>query len=915
MANTNEHAEIYIEFIANHLPGLKSGEYKISARQELSGPGITGTNGGSPFTASFADYYVAVQGDRFNLKPKEIHTVFPPNNSLGEYSNVMPHIVFNRNTLPWERMVAPISTDETKEAVLEELPWMALLVFNENELLDENGQLPKNNVERMEIEKGKATSFADLSKIKAVGNIWPPKPEPGQSDEEKIRVIYASKATLAEILPKDEKELSYLSHARQARIGFKLNSSFKGKVSVEVTNGQGKVVHHETTTISTAIEGASLNTGPLPVGTYSLKITPEGGTASTQTINIKPNDHLGSDVASLVSKRLPKPGVKSIVHLVSLEERYKFDTKGNSLLFNTEGFSDTIPLVSLKSWSFTAMSEKQTFRNILLHLNHEFLFGINISTDQRTTLNTLTPNTPTPQIINDGFLQGRKTLTQNARITDKAEKILKDKDHQYYFGSSGTVYNAAGRNILKISGSIPQNAAEAIKQLAGHPVHANSAELSAPEGFHCWVNDGFKNYFLSEDILSGNPNGRLAVFLLPDDSSPSIRLPDLDNTSNTNAVNAANDYLKMGYVPLPHAFRRGGKSVSWYRGPLVTGAISKTIPDDLFPVHCSDELLRYHTSNGMFDTSYAAAWELGRLMALKSKKISVDLYNWKRTHTQQIRMMEQQEIHAHLPFQKEVNGQAQMPENVENWLSDLSLLKGCPFNYLVPDEKMLPVESIRYFYLDPAWIASMMDGALSIGRVNVKQEKILHTEKLVDTANNTGKISGFLLRSAVVAGWPKLQVNAYDYSFPAGQNDDEKNEPVPELNSNGKPAALELLRMERLSSNVLICLFKGDAKVIDIHEKPEVIHFGFNRKGKGQNVSYYKYPHKSNGEESDGNSIIDLNNSFFNANTRVLNIEALYNQIKNDSSLDFDPNKFTAAQFALAMVEGVEKVRFIRKKK
>ncbi|KAA3637231.1 MAG: hypothetical protein DWQ02_07055 [Bacteroidetes bacterium] len=918
MAKNNQYAEINIEFIENHLPGLKSGEYKISARQELNGPGIVGTNQQSPFSATFPDYYVQVQGDRFNLKPNEVHTIFPPNNSLGEYSNVMPHIVFNRNTLPWERLVAPMSTDEATESALEKLPWMALLVFNEEELLNASGKAPSSTTERMEVEKGKAVSFADLSKGKAYGNIWPPKQEPGQSDEEKIRVIYASKATLKEVLPINDKELGHLTHARQARIGFKLNSSFTGKVTVEVTNSSGKKVHHEITSINSPMIGASLDTGPLPVDTYEIKITPDGEAATTQSINIKANDHIGSDVAIVISKRLPKPGVKSVVHLVSLEERYI--AKDGGYVFNDSPFPDTVPLVSLKSWSFTAFSEKQTFRSILLHLNHEFLFGINISDAQRTSLEGVSTGSAVPDLLQAGFLQGRKALTSKAKVTDRAVKILRDKDHQYFIGTTGKIYNAAGSYLFDMQGGVPQNAKDATSKLQGYSIHPNSAQLNDPTGFHAWVTDGPKQYFLSEDILKGKASGRLAVFLIPDDSSPSLRLPDLANPTKATEITEANDYLKMGFTPLPHSFRRGGKSVSWYRGPLVTGQVNQTIPDDLFPVHCSDELLRYHTSNGMFDASYAAAWELGRLMALKSKKISLDLYNWKRLHTQQLKMMEQQELHTHLPFHKENNTQVEMPENVENWLGKLSLLKGIPFNYLVPDERMLPIESLRFFYLDPAWIASLMDGALSIGRVNVKQEKILHTQKLMDSATNTGKISGFLLRSAVVAGWPSLQVNAYDYEFsgtkvrPGDEDaDDLKNESIPELNSKGNPAALELLRMERLSPNVLLCLFKGDAKVVDIHEKPEVIHFGFNRSDGTTNDPYYKLPHRSNGEESDSDSRINLDTTLFTPQTRIIKVEALYDKIKGDSKLGFDASEFTSAQFALAMVEGVERVRFIRK--
>jgi hypothetical protein len=64
-----------------------------------------------------------------------------------------------------------------------------------------------------------------------------------------------------------------------------------------------------------------------------------------------------------------------------------------------------------------------------------------------------------------------------------------------------------------------------------------------------------------------------------------------------------------------------------------------------------------------------------------------------------------------------------LPEDLSKWLGRLRLLKGVPFNYLVPDERMLPPESIRFFYLDMNWVDSLLDGAFSIGRNLTRSEK------------------------------------------------------------------------------------------------------------------------------------------------------------------------------------------------
>ena len=53
------------------------------------------------------------------------------------------------------------------------------------------------------------------------------------------------------------------------------------------------------------------------------------------------------------------------------------------------------------------------------------------------------------------------------------------------------------------------------------------------------------------------------------------------------------------------------------------------------------------------------------------------------------------------------------------------LLYGVPFHYLVPDEEMLPAESIRFFYLNPEWINCLLQGACSVGRTS-------HTDELAD---------------------------------------------------------------------------------------------------------------------------------------------------------------------------------------
>ena len=169
-----------------------------------------------------------------------------------------------------------------------------------------------------------------------------------------------------------------------------------------------------------------------------------------------------------------------------------------------------------------------------------------------------------------------------------------------------------------------------------------------------------------------------------------------------------------------------------------------------------------------------------------------------------------------------------VPDEMSGWLARLRLLYGIPFNYLVPDVRMLPAESIRFFYLDPNWLDAITDGAMSIGRTTTKDaahdnavKGIVHESAAIaagkirpsfgkDVAATDGNtlLSGFLLRSAVVSGWPGLEVQAYS-------DTNQQN-------------SLGMLRFERLSQDVLIGIFDGVYQQLFLHEPSEGIQFGAN---------------------------------------------------------------------------------------
>jgi hypothetical protein len=256
---------------------------------------------------------------------------------------------------------------------------------------------------------------------------------------------------------------------------------------------------------------------------------------------------------------------------------------------------------------------------------------------------------------------------------------------------------------------------------------------------------------------------------------------------------------EQGFLPITYRPRQGAARTAWYRGPLTPQPQPVTaLP---LPARAAEELITDEA-----DVSYPAAWELGRLLALQSKPFSAALYRWKRVRAQR-RKSGNSEVPA-------------LPAVLTNWLNDIAVLRGVPFNYLVPDEAMLPVESMRFFSLHRGWLACLLDGVLSIGRVTPADYELDRTlatdlrtagaaltpwvQHLLDPAAHTVAYSGFLVRSDAVAGWPDLRVVA--------------------TNSRGAP--VDPVRSEQRSANILLCLFGEEIATVSIRQPEQTLHFG-----------------------------------------------------------------------------------------
>jgi hypothetical protein len=92
------------------------------------------------------------------------------------------------------------------------------------------------------------------------------------------------------------------------------------------------------------------------------------------------------------------------------------------------------------------------------------------------------------------------------------------------------------------------------------------------------------------------------------------------------------EVTETGHVGLPHLTRRGDPLRAWYRGPFTLHITEREKPEAdgrLALAHMSDQLRRI-VPDGREDLAQAAAFEIGRLLALSQPSIVAALMRWRR---------------------------------------------------------------------------------------------------------------------------------------------------------------------------------------------------------------------------------------------------------------------------------------------
>jgi hypothetical protein len=232
---------------------------------------------------------------------------------------------------------------------------------------------------------------------------------------------------------------------------------------------------------------------------------------------------------------------------------------------------------------------------------------------------------------------------------------------------------------------------------------------------------------------------------------------------------------------------------------------------------------------------------------------------------------------------------------------------------------MLPIESIRFFFLDANWLAALMDGALQVGLGDSRQSAVqraltMHLQEMAigealasrDKAQTAAAspAAGLLIRSALVTGWPGTTV--------AGK-------------AGGVPTPL--LRLERVGADVLICLFNGVPDTITLAEPHEGLEFGVDDQGRlatrtvsgasidaGQELTVFEPANPSASRPTlrdGGQRVLNIN---IDPNYATAGIPAGKTDLLTSLASTLNPpqpvSSLHPALFALQMVKGPEELSF-----
>ncbi|MDQ0896367.1 MULTISPECIES: hypothetical protein [unclassified Paenibacillus] len=277
--------------------------------------------------------------------------------------------------------------------------------------------------------------------------------------------------------------------------------------------------------------------------------------------------------------------------------------------------------------------------------------------------------------------------------------------------------------------------------------------------------------------------------------------------------------ISDGFSPLSYHTISGESTMAWIRGAGMPVAEAK--PRNVPNIWNAFQLLQYDQKYGVFDASWAVAYQFGKAAALANRKFAEQLCILRRQYAARFmneklasyslaanpddiwtkleqalgspwanRVHEAMSENTEFPIkynrkwrkvrkQKKKDPFGQIREvisdpfrlashflpsigtqeeiEVVQFLDLLQDMNQISFPYLVPQIQMLAAEQMRLFRLDSSWMESMVDGALSIGVHSDWDQAMNAGIRRLLKDHDDGRI-GLIIRSSLLSDYPGVRI-------------------------------------------------------------------------------------------------------------------------------------------------------------
>ncbi|KAK3939532.1 hypothetical protein QBC46DRAFT_450354 [Diplogelasinospora grovesii] len=744
-------------------PSLQGGEYTITVKQDVHTSAEDGPVQHMEIQTSTQKFNV--NAPRFTLPPGIVHSTYPPQ-GLGDHNNVLPHIVFKDPHLPWEQQGSPRQDEEDEQSGKEpktKVPWVALLTFTEDELKLSDQELQE-----------KATGGPGLF--------------PNAVAQDKS--TFSVQLTIGDYLEMGGDGGKYQPTVTAPIIDSSATEKIDRDIKVDVifptaTHVQDLVAEYDG-------DGARvpIKPGGLPdLSRYKWL-------AHVRNVNTKNVAGAGSDDNGLFSVVLAhrsgpldlKTARPVICHLVTLEgfEVPSDQTPHITLPLDS---SKRVALVSLYSWTYMCLPPEDV--NFLDSLRH---IGFAIE-DGNCWLRA--PDEIVAKIT--GQAKGAQP-TPSQKVAGRLGDRLKDG-----FCLQRYRLQTGEETVAFYRGPFTPTYVKPIEE-AWWPYQSNfSSDYQVVDR-----ELGIMDITYSSAWQLGRTVGIA-------DQAFTAALVRLRGVVQTTGRRGALKDLAAKAVKSKSETLSTVPAMVARLSALTAGAVGTTTSDPLRRFsHTQPEPPKFEVKNSSGQTDQAPREEVQdaffRHHVLKTARLLCSArVPSPQDHLSSVTTApSSDDDEVYIPWSDITVPTSSDWQIVQTWILENMFFKNIPAHYFIPDPSFLPPESIRFFYVDPNWVDSFIDGALSIGNHLDRDDDVVRqafkwslntyfktpysdTHPSHPDLKYTPQIPcfGFLLRSAIVTAFPDLEIHA-----PWSSGDDEAagvREPT--------------LRFEAIAKDTLLCLF------------------------------------------------------------------------------------------------------------